>query len=38
MFHVATLPMHIREYGHGWRTLSLCEDCGRVACTATSWN
>jgi hypothetical protein len=38
MFHVATIENRIREYGDGWRSLFLCEQCGTVACQATGWN
>jgi hypothetical protein len=38
MFHVATLTNGVREYGDGFRSLFVCEDCERVACHATGWN
>ncbi|MET8148284.1 hypothetical protein ACIBSW_26960 [Actinoplanes sp. NPDC049668] len=38
MFHTATVSHHIRDYGDGWRSLYLCEDCHTVAVTATGWN
>ncbi|WP_344140609.1 hypothetical protein [Luedemannella flava] len=38
MFHVVTVENYIREYGHGWRTLYICEDCHVTTCTATNWN
>ncbi|MEU8004295.1 hypothetical protein AB0B66_24335 [Catellatospora sp. NPDC049111] len=38
MFHVVTVQNYLREYGHGWRTLYLCEDCEITTCTATNWN
>ncbi|GAB4052356.1 hypothetical protein [Catellatospora paridis] len=38
MFHVVTVQNYIREYGHGWRTLYLCERCQITTCTATNWN
>jgi len=38
MFHVVTVQNYIREYGHGWRSLYLCEDCHLTTCTATNWN
>lgn len=38
MFHVLTVMNTVREYGHGPRSLYLCEDCHTVAVTATNWN
>jgi hypothetical protein len=38
MFHVTTVQNYVREYGHGWRSLYLCEDCRLTTCTATNWN
>jgi hypothetical protein len=38
MFHVATVEHHVREYGDGFRSLFLCEDCHMAACNATGWN
>ena len=38
MFHVVTVEHHIREFGDGWRSGYLCEDCRTVACTGTGWN
>ncbi|OLT18500.1 hypothetical protein BJF79_17275 [Actinomadura sp. CNU-125] len=38
MFHVTTVENHVREYGDGWRSLFICEDCRTVACNATGWN
>jgi hypothetical protein len=38
MFHVATLRDGVRQYGDGFRSLFVCEDCERAACHATSWN
>jgi len=38
MFHVVTVENYIREYGHGWRSLYLCEECQITTCTATNWN
>ncbi|GAB3142856.1 hypothetical protein GCM10027290_18200 [Micromonospora sonneratiae] len=38
MFHVVTVQSQIREYGHGWRSLYLCEECQFTTCTATNWN
>jgi hypothetical protein len=38
MFHVATVENHIREYGDGWRSAYICDDCQIVSCTATGWN
>jgi hypothetical protein len=38
MFHVVTVQNYIREYGHGWRSLYLCEECRLTTCTATNWN
>jgi hypothetical protein len=38
MFHVATVQNHIREHGDGFRGLYLCEDCEKVAVTASGWN
>ncbi|MFC4044399.1 hypothetical protein ACFO1B_38810 [Dactylosporangium siamense] len=38
MFHVTTVKHTIREHGHGWRSLCLCEDCRITTCTATNWN
>jgi hypothetical protein len=38
MFHVATVEHLVREYGDGFRSLFLCEDCHVAACNATGWN
>jgi hypothetical protein len=38
MFHVATLTVEVREYGDGFRSLFVCEECECAACQATSWN
>lgn len=38
MFHVATLGHGVREYGDGFRSLFVCEECERAACHATAWN
>jgi hypothetical protein len=38
MFHVLTVPSYINDYGDGWRSLYVCENCRMTACTATSWN
>jgi hypothetical protein len=38
MFHVVTVENYIREHGDGFRSLYLCEDCEKVAVTATGWN
>jgi hypothetical protein len=38
MFHVTTVENHVREYGDGWRSLFICEDCLTIACNATGWN
>jgi hypothetical protein len=38
MFHVATVTKDVREYGDGFRSLFICEDCNVVATQATSWN
>lgn len=38
MFHILTVQAYIHEYGDGWRSLFVCEDCCRVACQATHWN
>jgi hypothetical protein len=38
MFHVVTVENHVREYGDGWRSLFVCEDCHTVACNGTGWN
>lgn len=38
MFHIATLTDGVRQYGDGFRSLFVCEDCARVACHATGWN
>lgn len=38
MWHVTTVQNYVREYGHGWRSLYLCEDCAVTTCTATNWN
>jgi hypothetical protein len=38
MFHVATLRAGVRQYGDGFRSLFVCEDCARAACHATAWN
>ena len=36
--HLATVEHHVREYGDGFRSLFLCEDCRMAACNATGWN
>ncbi|MGN9919155.1 hypothetical protein [Micromonospora palomenae] len=38
MFHVVSVENRIREYGDGWRSLFICEDCQTVSCNATGWN
>jgi hypothetical protein len=38
MFHVASVEHHVRDYGDGWRSLYVCEDCRLVTCNATGWN
>jgi hypothetical protein len=38
MFHVTTVENYIREHGDGFRSLYLCEDCEKIAVTATGWN
>jgi hypothetical protein len=38
MFHVVSVQHHVRDYGDGWRSLYVCEDCHLVACNATGWN
>jgi hypothetical protein len=38
MFHVVSVEHHVREYGDGWRSLFICEDCQTVTCNATGWN
>ena len=38
MFHLLTVSFRIRSYGHGWRSLFLCENCQLIACNATPWN
>jgi hypothetical protein len=38
MFHVASVENHIREYGDGWHSIFICEDCRMVSCNATGWN
>jgi hypothetical protein len=37
MFHVVTVENHVRDYGDGWRSLFVCEDCHTVASNATGW-
>lgn len=34
MFHVCTVASTLREYGDGFRSLFLCEECMQVACQA----
>jgi hypothetical protein len=38
MFHVASVTHHVRDFGDGWRSLFVCEDCQLVTCNATGWN
>lgn len=38
MFHVATVDNTVREYGDGWRSLYICEDCRTTASSATGSN
>jgi hypothetical protein len=38
MFHVASIEHHVRDYGDGWRSVFVCEDCQLVTCNATGWN
>ncbi len=38
LFHVATVTKDIREYGDGFRSLFVCEDCQIAASHATMWN
>ena len=38
MFHVLTVTCFIREYGDGFRSLFVCEDCNIAACNGTPWN
>ncbi len=38
MFHIATMTCDVREYGDGFRSLFICEDCDIVASHATGWN
>jgi hypothetical protein len=38
MFHVVSVEHHVRDYGDGWRSLFVCEDCQLVTCNATGWN
>lgn len=38
MFHLLSVTHHVRDYGDGFRSLFLCEDCHTAACQATSWN
>jgi hypothetical protein len=38
MFHVATVTKDVREYGDGFRSLFVCEDCDLTASHATMWN
>lgn len=38
MFHVVTVQNYIREYGHGRRSLYICEQCQVTTCTATNWD
>jgi hypothetical protein len=38
MFHIVTVEHHVRDYGDGWRSLFLCEDCLVASVNATSWN
>jgi len=38
MFHIGTVRNQIREYGDGFRSLFLCEDCHVVTSNATGWN
>jgi hypothetical protein len=38
LFHVATVTKDVREYGDGFRSLFVCEDCQIAASHATMWN
>ena len=38
MFHITTVQNTVREYGDGFRSLYICEDCLTSACTGTGWN
>jgi hypothetical protein len=38
MYHASTMTSDVREYGQGFRSLYLCEDCGLVASHATLSN
>ena len=38
MFHIATAVSDIREYGDGFRSVFICEQCTRAAVTGTNWN
>lgn len=38
MFHVGWTDTHTREYGDGFRSLFICEDCRTSATLATLWN
>ncbi len=38
MFHVCTIASRLREYGDGFRSAFMCEDCLQVASQATGWN
>ena len=38
MFHVGYTGHSVREYGDGFRSLFICEDCRVSATVATLWN
>ncbi|MDQ2715410.1 MAG: hypothetical protein M3Z08_10930, partial [Chloroflexota bacterium] len=38
MFHVCTVASTLREYGDGFRSAFLCEECLQVASQAMGWN
>jgi len=38
MFHITTLRDGVRQYGDGFRSLFVCEECERVASHGTGWN
>jgi hypothetical protein len=38
MFHIGWTDTHSREYGDGFRSLFICEDCRTSATLATLWN
>ncbi|GCE21886.1 hypothetical protein [Dictyobacter kobayashii] len=38
MFHLCTIASTLREYGAGFRSAFLCEDCQQVASQSSGWN